>query len=373
MAVEDAVAATEETLKNAAALAEYERVREGTEPITLEQVETQLRMLVDRLMSEAGIYAPTIAAWALKQSEGRMDEAASLMRAELHALPRRYASEILDTAHIFVERRISSSFREIPGGQVLGATRDYTQRLLEESLANETAASAAAEKLRLEEELEGEELLGDPRAFSRVTSLLKTDGLMVAPEAAEDRRPRQPHCEPIQFPHHRSEALAALARGETGMIMALGYASQRGFGGGHGTIGELRVGRIRVRVVDGRGRARIIGQIRVTECEMVGRFAQRQAGALPSYSVGYGLCFGQNETKAICMGKLESSVREPRDDIPASSPEYVLSHIDGCMATGAVKALAMPHESGQTAEKALRIARLAAFRAGEGEIPQKIS
>lgn len=349
---------TRQALDAAGSLAEFFRLRNGTKPATMEQVRGQMRMLVDRLLSESGIYAPEWATLALKQSEGNLYQAACCLRSEAATLERRYRSDILDTAHMFVERRISSSFREIPGGQILGATRDYTQRLLDESLARETSETARAMAAALEQDLKGATSCQHARGFSRVTNLLRTDGLMKSPEMeAGDYRPRDPRCEPLSFPHHRSASLSALASGETGIVMALGYASQRGFGGGHGTIGELRVGRVTVHVTDARNRRRCIGQLRVTECEMVGRVSTKDVGGAPSYSVGYGLCFGQNETKAICMGKLESSLREPKDHIPASSPEYVLPHLDGCASTGALCSLASPGEAEASAEHILRARR----------------
>ena len=39
---------------------------------------------------------------------------------------------------MLVERRISASFKDIPGGQILGSTTDYTHRLLDFSLVSET-------------------------------------------------------------------------------------------------------------------------------------------------------------------------------------------------------------------------------------------
>src|ERR1700743_121899 len=120
-------------------LVEFYRLREQTPPITIQQIRTQMRLSIDKIMGEGGLYAPEYAAIALKQSGGEEFEAAFILRAFITTLQRRYYSETIDTREMFVRRKISASFREIPGGQVLGPTRDYTQRLLDTSLAEETA------------------------------------------------------------------------------------------------------------------------------------------------------------------------------------------------------------------------------------------
>ena len=135
--------------------------------------------------------------------------------------------------------------------------------------------------------------------------------------------------EAIKFPAPRSAVLQMLARAETGGIMCLGYSTMRGFAaGGHGTIGELRVGCVRVEVRDGRGRKRYIGRVRVTECELVAEVRSAKKSSMPSLSFGYGLCFGQNETKAICMSMLDNSLRQPNANNPANSQEFVLYHTE---------------------------------------------
>src|ERR1700743_277395 len=89
-----------------------------------------MRMAVDRAMGEGALYAPEHAALALLQVEGDSFEAAFHLRAYRATLQRRYYSETLNTRERFIHRRISSTFREIPGGQILGPTRDYSFRLL---------------------------------------------------------------------------------------------------------------------------------------------------------------------------------------------------------------------------------------------------
>jgi alpha-D-ribose 1-methylphosphonate 5-triphosphate synthase subunit PhnI len=125
--------------------------------------------------------------------------------------------------------------------------------------------------------------------------------------------------------------------------MALGYSAMRGFGSRHGTIGELRVGEVPVRITDARGRLRSIGRIKVSEAEMLGGGRTRKKGEVPYLSLGYGLCFGQNETKAICMGMLESGLKDSHSPNPANSQEFVLYHTECIEAYGFTNHLKLPH------------------------------
>jgi alpha-D-ribose 1-methylphosphonate 5-triphosphate synthase subunit PhnI len=110
----------------------------------------------------------------------------------------------------------------------------------------------------------------------------------------------------------------------------------------------MRIGEVPVRVTDRRGRLRYVGKIKVTEAEMVGgggRRGAQAAGAAPAprFSIGYGLCFGQNETKAICMGMVESALRNPDPDKPANNQEFVLYHTEVIEGYGFTNHLKLPH------------------------------
>src|ERR1700733_5198870 len=136
-----AVKGGQDAIENANELVEYYRLKGRTEPVRLDQVRTQFRLAIDRAMGEGSLYAPEHAALALMQVEGDSFEAAFHLRAWRATLKRRYYSEIMNTREMIVERRISSTFREIPGGQILGPTRDYSMRLLEPSLLRQTLGS----------------------------------------------------------------------------------------------------------------------------------------------------------------------------------------------------------------------------------------
>lgn len=339
-----AVKGGQDAIENANQLVEYYRLKGRTEPVRLDQVRTQFRLAIDRAMGEGSLYAPEHAALALMQVEGDSFEAAFHLRAYRATLKRRYYSEIMNTREMIVERRISSTFREIPGGQILGPTRDYSMRLLEPSLLRHTLGSIDRFLEQMQGCLKPERLRG-VTTFSKVIDLFQAEGIMRRETSeGDDMRVVDVTREAIKFPAPRSAVLQMLARAETGGLMCMGYSTMRGFAVAHGTIGELRVGQVPVRVADARGRRRYLGKIRVTECEMVGGATKRKKKKGPPHlSVGYGLCFGQNETKAICMGMVESALRTPDPASPASSQEFVLYHTECIEGYGFTNHLKLPH------------------------------
>ncbi len=112
--------------------------------ISVAQIREQQRLAVARVMSEGALYDPDLAALAIKQAAGDLIEAIFLLRAYRTTLLRFGASVPIDTARMRVQRRISAAFKEVPGGQVLGATYDYTQRLLDFSLLDTPGADLGA-------------------------------------------------------------------------------------------------------------------------------------------------------------------------------------------------------------------------------------
>ena len=102
--------------------------------MTVSQIVSQLSLAVDRVMAEASLYDQSLAALAVKQARGDMIEAIFLLRAYRTTLPRFMASLPLQTEAMAIERRISATFKDLPGGQLLGPTFDYTHRLLDFAL-----------------------------------------------------------------------------------------------------------------------------------------------------------------------------------------------------------------------------------------------
>ncbi|QXD31735.1 carbon-phosphorus lyase complex subunit PhnI [Candidatus Pelagisphaera phototrophica] len=330
--------------KAADKLCDYHRADGANEPIDVEQICSQMKPLVDRVMGEAGLYAPLHAAIAVKQSNGDIVEASEILRSYRQTISRKFVSLIIDTEGMDVRRRISSAFRDIPGGQILGSTGDYTQRLLEEQIAKETRESTDSQAEEFEASVPD---IGDepfPKRYPRVVALLKDQGMMAPVNENESREVVDILKTPLSFPAPRSAALQSLARSETGGLMALGYSAMRGQGGDHPTIGELRVGYVNVQIEeDPRGRQRSIGRIRLTESANISKIKVRKKDPVPYMSLGYGLCFGQNETKAICMGIIDRSNRIPGDGAPAVSQEFSMYHLDGPDAKGYTNSLKIPN------------------------------
>lgn len=332
-----AVKGGEKAIANAHRLLAHER-RGGqdTPELSLPQISAQLGRAVDRVMCEGSLYDRELAALAVKQACGDLIEAIFLARAYRTTLPRFGSSEPLDTANMQVRRRISSTFKDIPGGQLLGPTFDYTHRLLDTALADktelETLAAAAAST--------------DP--IPRVTDLLGADGLIEpSPEAIGGQPAEDLTREPLEFPASRELRLQNLARGDEGFLLALGYSTQRGYGRTHPFAGEIRLGEVEVEFfAEEVGFAVPLGRITVTECQMVNQF-KGSATEPPRFTRGYGLSFGHSERKAMSMALVDRSLRARELDeetgAPAQDEEFVLSHSDNVQATGFVEHLKLPH------------------------------
>lgn len=338
-----AVKGGSEAIENAKHLVEFYRLREETSPITIQQLKSQFRLAIDKIMGEGSFYAPEYGALALKQVEGDILEAAFVMRAYRATLSRNYYSEPISTEKMFIERRISSSFRDIPGGQILGPTRDYTQRMLQVDLATEGDEEMKNFLTTFKKDI-GSTDKEEIKTFTKVIDLLKSQGLLKGVGNDEDTSIVDVTRVAIKYPAPRSARLQMLARAETGGIMALGYSSMRGHGSVHPTVGELRVGLVDIHIKDSTDRRRYIGKIRVTEAEMISKAATKSGSdTVPYYSIGYGLCFGQNETKAICMGILDRAMRIPGNNAPANDQEFVLYHTEGVESLGFTNHLKLPH------------------------------
>ncbi|OIQ49869.1 Alpha-D-ribose 1-methylphosphonate 5-triphosphate synthase subunit PhnI [Pseudodesulfovibrio hydrargyri] len=342
-----AVKGGEQAIENAHRLmAEERRGAQGVPELTVEQILQQMRLAVDRVMSEGALYDPWLAALAVKQARGDLVEATFLLRAYRTTLPRLYDSLPVDTTAMEVRRRVSATFKDIPGGQVLGPTFDYTHRLLDFGLAAESRPEPAATV--------PDESLDESRPpLSRVMDLLAEEGLVDRPggdgcESEDETRPVGDITrDPLTYPAARDVRLQNLARGDEGFLLALGYSSQRGFGDNHPFAGEIRMGEVAVSIrPDELGFEVEIGDVTVSECEMVTSF-KGSKDELPRFTRGYGLSFGYNERKVLAMSLVDRSLqaRELGEDInaPSRDEEFVLSHSDNVEAQGFVQHLKLPH------------------------------
>lgn len=307
--------------------------------LTVPQIREQLRLAVARVMTEGSVYDEELAALAIKQAAGDLVEAIFLLRAYRTTLPRFGYTLPVDTEKMHIERRISAAFKDIPGGQRLGGTYDYTQRLLDFALLAEGESS---------DELAAHETAAEAESMPRILSLLNKEGLIEqempqpgAPEPGDLTRV------PISFPVARSTRLQNLARADEGFLLAIGYASQRGYSYTHPFAGEIRHGEVAIEMdIDELGFAVEIGDIELTECQMINQFAG-STEVPPTFTQGYGLAFGHSERKAMAMALVDRSLRaqELGEEVgaPTQDPEFVLSHSDNVEASGFVQHLKLPH------------------------------
>lgn len=307
--------------------------------IEIAQISEQLSLAVDRVMTEGSLYDRELAALAIKQSRGDIVEAIFLLRAYRTTLPRLAVSLPIDTGEMRIDRRISATFKDLPGGQLLGPTFDYTHRLLDFMLAAERDSVPQVPS-------------GDSRSLDdpvpHVAEVLDKEGLIESEPGDEPAtEPADLTREPLDFPAGRDLRLQNLARADEGFLLAMGYSTQRGYGRTHPFAGEIRMGEVSVEIEpEELGFAIDIGDILVTECEMINQF-KGSAEQPPCFTRGYGLTFGYGERKAMAMALVDRALRARELDeeitAPAQDEEFVLYHSDNVEASGFVQHLKLPH------------------------------
>jgi alpha-D-ribose 1-methylphosphonate 5-triphosphate synthase subunit PhnI len=332
--------------------------------LRIDQIVEQLALAVDRVMAEGSLYDKELAALAVVQARGDLIEAIFLVRAYRTTLPRFGYTRPIDTAAMQIERRVSATYKDLPGGQLLGPTFDYTHRLLDPEFAEDAAVD------------EPEQRQSEQSPMPRVSAILDREGL-IEPDGKlpDDHVTGDITREPLEFPMERDIRLQALSRGDEGFLLALGYSTQRGYGRSHPFVGEIRIGEVELELdVPELPFPITLGRIRVTECQMVNQF-KGSAKAPPQFTRGYGLVFGQSERKAMAMSLCDRALRatELGEDLvaPAQDEEFVISHSDNVQATGFVEHLKLPHYVDFQAEldlvRRMRAEHEARDKAGETE------
>jgi len=319
-------------------IAEERRGDVSVPELSVAQIREQMQLSVARVMNEGSLYDEDLGALALKQTQGDLIEAAFLMRAYRTTLPRFGSSVPVDTATMAIRRRISATYKDLPGGQVLGPTYDYTHRLFDFALM--ASGEHSPEAKTAEHALDA--------AMPRVPDILGDEGLMEAEvPPAGDPRPFDLTRDPVEFPADRDVRLQTLSRGDEGFLLGLAYSVQRGFGGNHPFAGEIRLGEVAVSFVpEELGFAIELGDITLTECQMVNQF-KGSIDQPPQFTRGYGIAFGHAERKAMSMAIIDRSLKA-RDfgeasEYPAQQEEFVLYHCDNVEASGFVEHLKLPH------------------------------
>jgi alpha-D-ribose 1-methylphosphonate 5-triphosphate synthase subunit PhnI len=309
------------------------------------QLTDRLRLAVDRVMGEGGLWAPELAARALRQAEGDAIEAAQLLRAHRSTLPRLATSCTASTDDARLLRRIVPAYRTPPGPQLLGRTLDYVGRLLE---GNGHRSADATDGLADRAPMDA---APPPPRHPRLYEVLREADLLV--ERRGDGRDDEPYDitrRPVLPGAPRSARLAVMARAETGALVNLWYRNILGPDGylHEVTLGEVRHARLPVAVRHpSTGNPVTVGEVRVTEVEAIEDLdgsGQRTGGGAEDnsrFDVGYGLVLGHNERKAIAMANLDIAVE--RDGGRTALAQSVLQTTDGLDASGFLEHLKLPH------------------------------
>lgn len=290
-----------------------------------------LPYLVDRIMGEASLYEPELAALALAQSGGDLYEAVLLLRAYRTTQPRLTIAEPVQQENLLTVRRISAAFQDIPGGQILGPTLDYSHRLLNVGI------------------LGGSDFIPDPveagtkaapATQPSLTDWQKAQGLIPDPQSQHVPLDDIPDVtrEPLLFPASRAHKLQSLARADTGGVLALSYSTMRGYGNAHPTVNELRLAEAEVRIHHPRGTLFSVGRIRVSQTEVISKGGGKSEGL----QLGFSATFGWNEVKVISAATLDL-VTNQANPHPASNEEFVLYHTEPVESSGFCIHVKLPH------------------------------
>ncbi len=311
-----------------------------------------LPYLVDRLMGEGSLYAPELAALALAQSGGDLYEATLLLRAYRSTQPRIAYALPVDAGHTRTLRRISAAFKDIPGGQILGPTLDYSHRLLRTELLDSEAGNqepgvSSQEPGDGERESAGigqtpeadDSTAVMPISIPPVSDWLRQHGLLAPKiDAGDDDPATLPDVtrEPIVFPAPRAHRLQSLARADTGGVLTLGYAGMRGYGTTHPTVGEVRLGEADVQLRHPiSGAVFSVGRVRIAQAEVLSSEADR-------LEIGGAATFGWNEVKVIAAAMLDLEMDRAAPH-PAHQEEFAITHTEPVEASGFCIHYKLPH------------------------------
>jgi alpha-D-ribose 1-methylphosphonate 5-triphosphate synthase subunit PhnI len=359
----DAILAAEELMR-------AKRDGGSSPPLGIDQVTERLNLAVDRVMGEAGLWAPELAARALRQAEGDIIEAAHLLRAYRSTRMRLAQPVTVHADELEILRRIVPAYRVPPGPQLLGRTLDYVGRLLEVRTGPPAAPDPNDPKPTAPEPATAEPDTGrNGRHPGRLLDLLRSQGMIRDRRRDDDPEPHDITRDPVRPGAPRSARLSVMARAETGALVNLWYRNILGPDGyiHEVTLGEVRHGRLPVRVTHpATSQPVCLGEVRVTEVEAIEDLdgAEEERGF---FDVGYGLCLGHNERKAIAMANLDIAVE--RDGGRSPLEQSVLMTTDGLDASGFLEHLKLPH---YVTFRSM-VDRKAAIRAAAAERPMEHS
>jgi alpha-D-ribose 1-methylphosphonate 5-triphosphate synthase subunit PhnI len=330
----------EAAIQNAEQL--FHDLKANFDAATLRMIEATMPYLIDRVMGEGSLYAPELAALALAQCGGDLYEAVLMLRAYRSTQPRLGHAQAVQLGEMLTVRRISAAFKDIPGGQVLGPTLDYSHRILRLDTLNATSTPAQQQGAEQPGNTAGEPS-GDASSgrFPLLADWQRAQGLLPA-LARHDNGTATPDVtrEPLLFPAPRPIRLQSLSRADTGGVLALGYANMRGYGSVHPTINEVRLGYADVTLKHPiSGKHFSIGRVRLSQAEIV---TNHKSPDGPALGLGFCATLGWNEVKTIAGAMLDMAMSLPEPH-PSHTEEYVLYHTDPVEASGFCIHYKLPH------------------------------
>ena len=308
----------------------YHHLKGEVTPELVQQIVETMPYLVDRVMGEGSLYSPELAALAIAQSGGDLYEAVLLLRAYRSTQPRITYARAVQVDKTLTVRRISAAFKDIPGGQVLGPSLDYSHRILDLDVLDGTQHN---EKPTFEPAEEPAKptypLLAD---WQRQQGLIPEQ----EPETVDPADIPDVTRDPVMIPAPRAHRLQSLARADTGGLLALGYSSMRGYGFIHPTVNELRLAHADVEVDHPvTGKPFSIGRVRVSQAEIVTKGAS-------GYKIGFTATMGWNEVKLIAGATLDMEMNQV-DAKPPLNEDFILYHTEPIESSGFCIHFKLPH------------------------------
>lgn len=323
-----AIKGGEDAIKNS--LSFYEEEITKNQNVSDKDIEDSLKYAVDKVMSEGSLYSKKLASKAIKKAGGDLLNASFFLRAHRSSCARAGIAKCINIEDMRVVRRISSAFKDIKGGQILGPSNDYEVKLILKKSLDKTIWS----------EFDNSDVFVPsaltPLREKGIVKSLKKD------EITSDITRLFPNP-----PYPRSAVMQIMSRGETGSMLGFAYTSMRGYGDVHPTIGDLRLGSSEVKFTHPFTKNEVkIGEIDLTACEAAATFEKQEDGST-KLTTGFGLCFGFNETKAISMSILDTSLYNSSHTIGegsiVSNFEMIVQHIDGIESMGFTNHYKLPH------------------------------
>jgi len=309
----------------------YAQTTQKAQQLDDEQLIEGLTFSIDKVISEGSLYSKKLASKAIKRSAGDLLNASFFIRAHRSSCQRVGECKTLDTNEMKLSRRVSSAFKDIEGGQLLGSSNDYEIKLL---------IDVKEKELSFEDYSDKENIIK-----SALTPLRNDDLIKKLPK---ESKPWDITRTFPTSPYPRSSILQVMSRGESGSLLGFSYTSMRGYGDVHPTIGDLRVGHLDIKFTHPFTKNEIkVGSIEATAVESVGTFNKDENGDT-KLTTGFGFCFGKNETKAISMSIIDltlynSSYSVGTDQIVAADFEMMMHHVDGIESFGFCNHYKLPH------------------------------